>query len=102
MKVLSTGAKISFIIAALLALLAAYFYLVPVSLTASDGKLFGCGSAANPPTEQFPVAICGSLAQVNMYRTSFLLGAALLVGVSGYALFGARSQTERGARRGDA
>lgn len=93
--VLSTGTKICLIIAALLALAAAYVYLVPINLVASDGKLFGCGSAANPPTDPFPSSICGTGPTVYAYRAYALLAAAAVVAAAGYAFFGTHRTSQR-------
>lgn len=93
--VLSTGTKICLIVAGLLALAAAYFYLVPINLVASDGKLFGCGSAANPPSDPFPSSICGSGPTVYAYRAYFLLAGAAVVAGGGYAFFGTHRTRQR-------
>jgi|JI9StandDraft_2_1071091.scaffolds.fasta_scaffold49538_3 hypothetical protein len=84
---MSTGAKVSTIIAVLFFLLAAYYYFVPINIQAQQG-VFGCGSAIHPPTDDFAKGICQDLSTINRFRSLMSLIAAILVGGLGWMLFG--------------
>lgn len=92
--ILSTGAKVCLLLAAMACVLAAYFYWVPITVLSSSGGTFGCQSAANPPTEDFPMNVCGDLNSVNQTRALMLmLSAALLAGLGSW-LFGVERRSE--------
>lgn len=73
-------------LAALLVVLAGYFYLVPIPLQTKDG-VFWCGSAMSPPTGIFPRNVCQQLPDVYRARAIALLVAALTTTVLGTFLF---------------
>lgn len=91
---LRTGSKICVLIALVLLVLAAYFFWTPLTLPRPDGGLFGCGSAANPPSDPFPKGVCVDLPTMYRFRALAALGSALLVGGVGIAFFGAEREFE--------
>lgn len=94
---LRTGTKLYITAAVLLLIAAAYFYFVPVHLTTKDGAAFGCGSAGNPPVEDFAKSICLDSTVINLYKAYALAGAAVLMGILGYVFFGADRVKEHAA-----
>jgi hypothetical protein len=98
---LRTGTKLYITAALLLLIAAAYFYFVPVHLTTKDGGAFGCGSAGNPPTEDFAKSICLDVTSVNLYKAYALAGAAVLMGILGYVFFGTDRVKELAEEHGD-
>ncbi|GAA1787657.1 hypothetical protein [Nostocoides veronense] len=84
---LVTGTKVCIITSVLLIVLAAYFYFVPINITAQQG-VFGCGSASNPPTEDFAKGVCQDLATINRIKAVSALISAFLVTGLGFLLFG--------------
>lgn len=84
---LSTAAKVSFMVAALLLVLAVYFYFVPINLRTSSGGSFGCGSAASPPGDSFPRSICLDAPRINAFRAYALVAAALITAGLGRFFF---------------
>lgn len=97
---LRTGSKICVLLAIPVVVLAAYWFWVPILIPTADGGMFGCGSAASPPTEAFPKGVCQNIADVNLYRALAALAAAVIVGGLGVTLFGVDRRTE--VRRFDA
>lgn len=91
---LSVGFRVTLLIASVFVVAAAYMYWVPLSVPSSQGGPFGCASAASPPTDPFPKAICGGINKEYRYRTWALLASALLVGGGGYLFFGAERRKE--------
>ncbi len=87
------------IIGALFLVAAVYYYYTPVLLTTSTGALFGCGSAAHPPTAQFPKATCLDAPNVNLYKAIALLASAVIVVVLGWIFFGADRTVQASPQR---
>ncbi|MFN8098194.1 MAG: hypothetical protein U0Q21_07910 [Dermatophilaceae bacterium] len=83
---MSTGAKITTLLAVLLLLVAAYSYFVPINIPAQQG-VFGCGSAFHPPKDDFAKGICQDLASINRFRSLMCLIAAILLGGLGWMFF---------------
>lgn len=105
------------LLAALLLVAAVYYYFVPVHVASNEG-VFGCGSAANPPSadkDGFQYGACQKSAVVNQFRTYALLAGAVLTALAGFLLFRTprpddwdedvdlsdRDVTRRGDRRAD-
>ncbi|BDZ58211.1 hypothetical protein [Barrientosiimonas endolithica] len=89
-----TGTKVSLIVALVLVAVAVYWYFVPLYILSGTGQPFMCGSAQNPPTDNFPKNICGDIPTVYKLRALATLAAALIVGVLGALLFGFDRRTE--------
>lgn len=89
-----TGTKVSILIGLVLLTLAAYWYWTPLSFPATNGQIFGCGSAASPPTDAFPKNVCRTLPEEFQKRALFTAIAGLLVALLGSALFGFERRTE--------
>jgi hypothetical protein len=85
--------RIGLIVAAVLLVAAAYFYWVPVNLATQQGAAFGCGSAANPPADQFQKSVCLNTTDIYKYRAMAFAAAAILVGGLSYIFFGADKET---------
>lgn len=98
---LRTGTKLYITAALLLLVAAAYFYFVPVHLTTKEGGAFGCGSAGNPPTEDFAKSICLDTTSINLYKAYALAGAGVLLGILGYVFFGTDRVKEHANHDGD-
>lgn len=77
---------LGFLVAATLVVGAVYYLLVPAQVASNEG-VFGCGTAANPPTDGFAQGACQGTATINLYRTFALAAIALLIGIGSYLLF---------------
>lgn len=86
---LATGVRVCLLLAVLALLAAIYYYWVPLVIDGRGG-MFGCGSAANPPTEDFPKAACGDLPSIYRMRALAFLEASLVLALIGSLLFGLR------------
>lgn len=96
---LRVGTKVCILLALAALAAAVYFYFVPVTLRTQTGGVFVCGSAASPPTEDFPRSVCQNLTDVYLYRSYLFVAVALVVGVLGAVMFGVdRTQVERRPR----
>ncbi len=93
---LPTGSKVSLLLALVLLVVAIYLLIVPIAMPTSQG-VFGCGSALQPPTDQFAAGICQDVPQVNQLRSATMAVLALIVGAGGLVLFGAGRGAERPA-----
>lgn len=89
----TTGSKICLLIAVVFLVGAAYFLWVPIAVPGSNGR-FGCQSAFNPPTDQFPKNVCGTINQLYQIRAAAFLAAGILTGSLGIAFFGVNRRTE--------
>lgn len=97
---LRTGTKLALLLALLLLTAAAYYYFVPAVTRTSQGSAFACGSAASPPSEDFPKNVCGPLTDIYRDRALALLAGALLSALGGFLIFGTdRQQQVRRAPR---
>lgn len=90
---LSLGAKVCLVIASLFLIAAGYRYFVPIDIPATQG-VFGCGSAAQPPSTDFARGTCASLPGVNALQALLLLIGAVVVGGAGFTLFGTTKHRE--------
>lgn len=77
---------IGFLLAALLLVAALYYWFVPAQVASREG-VFGCGTAASPPTDGFAKGACQRTADVHAFRTYALLGSALVLALGSYLLF---------------
>lgn len=78
-----------FLLAALLLIAALYYYFVPVQVASKEG-VFGCGTAANPPSadkDGFQFGACQKTAVINQFRTYALLGGAAASALAAFLLF---------------
>lgn len=82
------GTKICVLLGLSLLLIAIYFYYEPLHTISTSGGIFGCGSAADPPTDQFPKGVCGNLNDVNKLRALITGSIGLLVLILGGVFFG--------------
>lgn len=94
--VLSTGARICLMIAGLLLVLAGYVFFSGIQRTIPGGNGFPflCGSAASPPTEDFPKSACGYENQNRQYEAAAYVVSALIIGGGGLLTFGSSSRQE--------
>lgn len=96
-----TGTKICILIGLAFIILAAYFYFVPVTdVHANSGSIFGCGTAAQPPTSTFAQNTCGRSTDVEKYRAFASGGIGVLTIVLGTVMFGVDRRTETLRTRG--
>ena len=91
---LSRGARACLLAAVLLLLAATYRFLAPIDIPTREGPMFRCGSAASPPTEEFPRSVCGRIATDRLMQAAFLAGGAVVLGAGGFVVFGATRRTE--------
>lgn len=100
---LRNGTKICLLVAIPFIVAAVYYYFAPAITHKSDGGVFNCGSAASPPTDQFPKNVCSNITDINLYRAYALAAAGILIGLLGFVLFGAdrHVQTRRDVERED-
>ncbi|QFQ30076.1 hypothetical protein EEW87_006760 [Janibacter melonis] len=91
---LSNGARWSIVLGLPFLMLAAYFYLTPISLAQGgrEGGYFFCGSAASPNVEA--AKTCDGPETSNRYKAAAALGAGLGVPVLGLVLFGTTRRTQ--------
>jgi hypothetical protein len=92
--VLNRGARLCLLIAVLLLMFAGYLFFAPIDIQSREGPMFNCGSAARPPTEAFPKAVCGRIDQERQLRAGFVAGAALVTALGGLLVFGGTRRTE--------
>ena len=93
-RIPSTGTRICLLLAALLLVVAAYFVLSPLMVTTASGSSWNCGTAMNPPSDQFGSGLCGQLNSSYLARGIAALAAAIVTGVGGLLLFGTVPRTE--------
>lgn len=86
---LTTASRVAFLGGVLLALLAFYFYWVPISVPTGTGT-FGCRSAAYPPSDPFAAGFCASVVDGYRFRALMTAVAALVLLVAGPLLFARR------------
>ena len=93
------GTKICLLVGLALLAIALYFYYEPLHTVSDSGGIFGCGSAANIPTDAFAKGVCGNLADVSKLRTFLFGGLGLMVLILGSLFFGvARTEVPRTPR----
>lgn len=90
----STGARVCLLLAALLLVAAAYFVFTPLMVTTASGSSWNCGSALNPPTDDFGAGLCGQLNSSFLARAIASGAAALVTGIGGFLLFGSNARPE--------
>ncbi|WP_146828202.1 hypothetical protein [Aeromicrobium flavum] len=77
-----------------------YLLLTPITdIQTSSGAIFECGSALQPPTDDFQEAVCGTINTQYLYRSIASIVAALGIAGVGAALFGFSHQVERAIGR---
>jgi hypothetical protein len=86
--VLHQGARVCFLLAVLLLLLAGYLLLAPIDVPVQGQPMFRCGSAAQPPGGDLSKSVCGRINQDRQLRVGFVTGAALVTAVGGLLVFG--------------
>lgn len=75
------------ILAAVMFLIGAlYYYLVPAQVASNEG-VFGCGTAAQPPTDGFAKGACQGTATINLYKALVLLGFGVAAGLAQFFIF---------------
>jgi hypothetical protein len=94
---LTTGSKISVLVAMPFIVAAAYFLFVQISIPSAEGDLFWCSSAFSPPSDKFPRSVCQDAVQVYQLRAALLFAAGLLVAGIGVLFFGIDRGVERRA-----
>ena len=95
--VLSRGARLCLMAAALLLIFAWYVLYSGIQRPTAGGNNFPflCGNGAHPPTDSFPKAACGYENRNRQYQAiAYGLGAAV-VGLGGLLTFGSTSRQER-------
>jgi len=95
----AVGARVCLLIAALFLTAAVYALLVPVQVTAANGRSFDCGTGLNQPASEFARGICGNANTIQQSRATALGVAALLTGVGGFLIFGLDRVPQVSARR---
>lgn len=95
---LSRGARACLLVAVLVLLAAAYRFFAPIDIPTREGPMFRCGTAASPPTEEFPRSVCGRIATDRLLQASFLTGGAVVLGLGGLVVFGASRRVEEAVR----
>ena len=86
---LSAGAGACLIVAILCAVGAAYFLLSPVQVASTQGPL-DCGSAIQPPQDDFAAGFCLNATNTARSRAIASGAAALAVSLGGFWTFGLR------------
>lgn len=77
---------LGFLLAALFLIAALYYWFVPATIPSKEG-VFGCGTAASPPTDGFAKGACQGTAKIHAFRSYALLGAALVTALGSFLLF---------------
>ncbi|TWE12625.1 hypothetical protein [Rudaeicoccus suwonensis] len=90
---LRNGSKICVLIAIALVAVGVYYYFLPVKITSANG-IFGCGSAAHPPSGTFQTSTCQDLTHVNLFRTYLFVGVGIITAALGSWMFGVDRQTQ--------
>lgn len=90
---LRTGTKICVLIGIALIAAGAYYYFIPVKIEGSSG-IFGCGSAAHPPSGNFQTSTCQDITHINLFRTYLLVAVGLITVALGSWMFGVDRTTE--------
>lgn len=87
--VLSRGARLGLLLAALLAVVAAVLWWLPVERLAPPAPPVPCGTAAAPVTAPAAVQLCGALAQRKRVEATGFAAAALVLAGGSVLVFGA-------------
>lgn len=85
---LELGTRICLLVALLLLVLAGYFYWTPLSAPTSNGPMFDCQSAFNPPSANFNKSACSNINEIYQFRAGAALAAGLVLALAGTLLFG--------------
>jgi hypothetical protein len=100
----TTGARLSLLMAALMAALCVYFFLAPISVSAANGRAFDCGNAVNGPRTDFARGVCGNAGSQAVAKATVSGAMAVLLAVGGFLVFGVERREElapRGRQRPD-
>ena len=98
-RVPSQATKVCFIIAGVFVVLAAYLAFEPLRAIVQNGTSWGCGTAFSAPSDAFGSGLCGSINQVQAYRSIAALCAALVVAGGGYLLLSTTKTVKRAVER---
>lgn len=100
---MTTGAKLSVLVALLLVVFMAFLMLSPISRSDPTSKAVDCGSVLNPPPTDFVRGLCGQANDMRLAQTVAVGAAALIIGVGGIMTFGtARRENLAGESERDA
>jgi hypothetical protein len=99
--VLSRGARLCFLLAVLLLLLAGYWLFAPIDVPIQGQPMFKCGSAIQPPGQDLAKSVCGRINQDRQLRAGLVAGAALVTAVGGLFVFGGTRQTYEVVQRAE-
>ncbi len=98
---MTTGAKLSVLVALLLVVFMAFLMLSPISRSDPTSKAVDCGTVLNPPPTDFVRGLCGQANDMRLAQTVGVGAAALIVGIGGIMTFGT-TRREDLARGSDA
>ena len=97
--VLSTGARVGLLLAALVTVAAGMVWWIPVERLVPPAPPIACGSAAQPVTEQPAAGLCGALAQRDRVVAAGLLCAAAVLAVGSPLVFGSERRLQTAVDR---
>ncbi|MCL3837383.1 hypothetical protein [Aeromicrobium duanguangcaii] len=79
-----------------------YLLLTPITdIQTSSGAIFECGSALQPPADDFQEGVCGPINQQYLYRSIAAIVAAVGIAGVGAMLFGFSHHVERAVSRSE-
>ena len=93
------GARVAFLLAALMVVGAVYFLFVPLGAPTQGGGLWRCGTVLKGPQDAFGSTICGGVRDLNLARAVGLAAAAAVTASGGLAIFGFDRSIQLRARR---
>jgi hypothetical protein len=99
--VLHRGARVCFLLAVLLLLLAGYWLFAPIDVPVQGQPMFRCGSAIQPPSGDLAKSVCGRIYQDRQLRAGLVAGAALVTAVGGLFAFGGTRRTVEVVQRAE-
>lgn len=86
---LSLGAKIAILADLPLIGLGLFYLVTPITeLRMTTGQVFACGSALNPPSDEFKSNICGPINTVYLYKGLIAIASGVLIAGLGFVFFG--------------
>jgi len=79
-----------------------YLLLTPITdIQTSSGAIFECGTALQPPSDDFQAGVCGPINTQYLYRSIAAIAAAVGIAGVGAMLFGFSHQVERAVGRSE-